>query len=660
MITRPRPEAAPTRHRLSSMRVYLGSDHAGYELKNHLVEWLKAAGHEPVDCGPHIYDAQDDYPPFCLRAAERPPPDPDALGIVIGGSGNGEQIAANKVKGVRCRAGLERGDRGARPASTTTPTSSAVGAPDAHARRRRRSSSRSSSAPRSPVSERHNRRIDMLSAYETTGELPPDPGAPPAAGLTPHARGAHDPPAGPDYCERSAAGPCAPSSPQGKFSDGAALLDGQVMAGAEAHGKHLFLGFGEPAGSTSTWACSARSPSARARARRPRTRSACGSSRRRRDGVRGSARAHHLRADHRRARSRRYTTGSARTRCAPDADPGSAWPRISRSRTTHRRPAAWTRRSSRASATSTAPRSSSGTASTRTAPARDITPRRVGRDLGGPGRADARGRTQQPHRHRPPRAHPGGDGPPAARRRPRRRGLRLPAGRACPATSAAARSAPPISPPATSSGARPASLPDRDAAGLSAAAAVCSEAVRQPGRHVRAEGRATPPPAPPAAAPAPAPPPPARAATCRRDTPRPTPVRTAPDRPRPRSARTTRPCRRPVSRQRPAFQGQKASSTSNTTSTGAGVRPRLQRRPHVHQPYEQRVPHTAACTAARRHQQCSQRIVHGAVARPTSVGIRSMSKRKRHSARVRRRVQRLQIAQQHAALGHAVVVPVRS
>ena len=83
------------------MRVYLGSDHAGFELKNHLVEWLKEAGHEPVDCGPHIYDAQDDYPPFCLRAAERAAADPEALGIVIGGSGNGEQIAANKVKGVR-------------------------------------------------------------------------------------------------------------------------------------------------------------------------------------------------------------------------------------------------------------------------------------------------------------------------------------------------------------------------------------------------------------------------------------------------------------------------------------------------------------------------------------------------------------------------------
>src|SRR5215212_7113431 len=90
------PEAAAPKHPCHTrpMRVYLGSDHAGFELKNHLVDWLKAAGHDPVDCGPHIYDAQDDYPPFCLRAAERAAADPDALGVVIGGSGNGEQIAS--------------------------------------------------------------------------------------------------------------------------------------------------------------------------------------------------------------------------------------------------------------------------------------------------------------------------------------------------------------------------------------------------------------------------------------------------------------------------------------------------------------------------------------------------------------------------------------
>lgn len=83
------------------MRVYVGSDHAGYELKVHLLEHLAAAGHEVVDIGPHVYDAQDDYPPFCLETARRTVADPGSLGVVIGGSGNGEQIAANKVTGVR-------------------------------------------------------------------------------------------------------------------------------------------------------------------------------------------------------------------------------------------------------------------------------------------------------------------------------------------------------------------------------------------------------------------------------------------------------------------------------------------------------------------------------------------------------------------------------
>src|SRR6186997_1546057 len=83
------------------MRVHLGSDHAGLELKEHLVGWLRDQGHEPVDHGPIRYDAQDDYPVFCLRAAEAVVADDGSLGVVIGGSGNGEQIAANKVRGVR-------------------------------------------------------------------------------------------------------------------------------------------------------------------------------------------------------------------------------------------------------------------------------------------------------------------------------------------------------------------------------------------------------------------------------------------------------------------------------------------------------------------------------------------------------------------------------
>jgi len=83
------------------MRVYLGSDHAGFELKAHLIEHLAAAGHDPVDCGPHTYDPDDDYPPFCFATGERVLADPGSLGVVIGGSGNGEQIAANKVRGIR-------------------------------------------------------------------------------------------------------------------------------------------------------------------------------------------------------------------------------------------------------------------------------------------------------------------------------------------------------------------------------------------------------------------------------------------------------------------------------------------------------------------------------------------------------------------------------
>lgn len=87
------------------MRVHLGSDHAGLDLKDHLLAWLEEHGYEPVDHGPFIHDPLDDYPVFCIRAAagvaaERAA-DLDSLGVVIGGSGNGEQMAANKVPGIR-------------------------------------------------------------------------------------------------------------------------------------------------------------------------------------------------------------------------------------------------------------------------------------------------------------------------------------------------------------------------------------------------------------------------------------------------------------------------------------------------------------------------------------------------------------------------------
>lgn len=105
---------------MSGMRVYLGADHAGYELKQRIIEHLKQTGHEPIDCGALRYDADDDYPAFCIAAATRTVADPGSLGIVLGGSGNGEQIAPT-----RCPALAARWPGVCRPrrwlASTTTP-----------------------------------------------------------------------------------------------------------------------------------------------------------------------------------------------------------------------------------------------------------------------------------------------------------------------------------------------------------------------------------------------------------------------------------------------------------------------------------------------------------------------------------------------------------
>jgi ribose 5-phosphate isomerase B len=82
-------------------RVHIGCDHAGFEAKEAIKAWLEGQDHEVVDHGPAEYDAEDDYPPFCLATGEAVVADPGSLGIVLGGSGNGEQIAANKVDGVR-------------------------------------------------------------------------------------------------------------------------------------------------------------------------------------------------------------------------------------------------------------------------------------------------------------------------------------------------------------------------------------------------------------------------------------------------------------------------------------------------------------------------------------------------------------------------------
>jgi ribose 5-phosphate isomerase B len=161
---------------MTCMRVYLGSDHAGFELKQAIIEHLRGTEHQPIDCGAYIYEAEDDYPPFCIAAAEKTVADPDSLGILIGGSGNGEQIAANKVAGARCAlvwsvetASLAREHNNAQLigiGARMHPVEDALSFVDAFL------STAWSKA------ERHQRRIDILAEFESTHVAPPVPGAP--------------------------------------------------------------------------------------------------------------------------------------------------------------------------------------------------------------------------------------------------------------------------------------------------------------------------------------------------------------------------------------------------------------------------------------------------------------------------------------------------
>ncbi|HET9759313.1 MAG TPA: ribose-5-phosphate isomerase [Nocardioidaceae bacterium] len=159
------------------MRVHLGSDHAGLELKEHLLNWLADNGFEAVDHGPFVYDALDDYPVFCLRAAEAVAADwqdgEESLGVVIGGSGNGEAIAANKVKGVRCAlAWSEETATLAREHNDANVVS--VGG-RMHTVEDMTRFVEVFLGTAYSGEERHTRRIGMLTDYEKTGNLPPLP-----------------------------------------------------------------------------------------------------------------------------------------------------------------------------------------------------------------------------------------------------------------------------------------------------------------------------------------------------------------------------------------------------------------------------------------------------------------------------------------------------
>lgn len=154
---------------MTGMRLYVGSDHAGFELKAALVRHLTLGGHEVTDCGADSYDASDDYPPFCLATAERVAADEGSLGLVIGGSGNGEQIAANKVAGIR--AALAYNIETATLARQHN-NANVVGI-GARMHEQAEAISIVDAFVNTPFSEdpRHVRRIAMLTSYEETGTI---------------------------------------------------------------------------------------------------------------------------------------------------------------------------------------------------------------------------------------------------------------------------------------------------------------------------------------------------------------------------------------------------------------------------------------------------------------------------------------------------------
>ena len=158
------------------MRVHFGSDHAGFELKAHLAARLAELGYEVVDHGPVEYDPVDDYPPYILRAATAAVGDPGSLGVVIGGSGNGEAMAANKVPGAR--AALAWNDDTAELAREHNDANVVrIGARmhtlDEATRLVERFLTTTFSGD-----ERHVRRIAMIADFERTAQLPELPGPP--------------------------------------------------------------------------------------------------------------------------------------------------------------------------------------------------------------------------------------------------------------------------------------------------------------------------------------------------------------------------------------------------------------------------------------------------------------------------------------------------
>ncbi len=161
------------------MRIHIATDHAGLDFSTRLQEHLRAQGHEVIDHGPLSYDPVDDYPAFCIRAAQAVVADQaagvDALGVVFGGSGNGEQIAANKVDGVR--AALAWNISTAELAREHNDAN--VVAIGARQHTFDEAAQLIDTFIATPFSndERHVRRIAQIAAFEADGSLLPDPRA---------------------------------------------------------------------------------------------------------------------------------------------------------------------------------------------------------------------------------------------------------------------------------------------------------------------------------------------------------------------------------------------------------------------------------------------------------------------------------------------------
>ena len=151
------------------MRIHIGSDHAGLDFKNELITHLVMNGHDVTDHGPYEYDAFDDYPDFCIPCAQAVAKDATSMGIVLGGSGNGEQMAANKVKGIR--AALVWSIETAKLAREHNNANVIAVGGRMHESDFVKQLIDTFIATPFPGDERHVRRIEKVGNYEVTGDL---------------------------------------------------------------------------------------------------------------------------------------------------------------------------------------------------------------------------------------------------------------------------------------------------------------------------------------------------------------------------------------------------------------------------------------------------------------------------------------------------------